>query len=1116
MLERYDAVIREQLQRGIVELVNDEASNTIKERIHYLPHHAVVREDKATSKVRIVYDASARSTGPSLNDCLHTGPSFGQFIFDILLRFRVHAVALAGDIEKAFLMIKVDERDRDVLRFLWIQNSNAQPVEVITLRFTHVVFGVNCSPFLLNATIRHHMETYKSTDPEFVKKFLLSIYVDDVSFGSDGVQSTYDLYMKAKSRLKEGGFLLRKFITNSEELRHLIATNEQLSEPLTNDTLVKEEDQSYTKCTLGTTAKSDGQHKILGVQWDYIRDQFVFGIDEVACQMKKVEPTRRNAVSLSARFFDPIGIVSPVIVLFKIFYQQLCAAKVGWDEPLKGELLKGWKSLCEALQSANVMTVPRCYHMITGTCLTARLIGFCDASSKAYAAVVYLRVEDDDDVSVTFVAAKTRVTPIKTISIPRLELLSALLLSRLVKNVEGALQSELRLNETICYTDSKVTLCWIQGKNHEWKQFVGNRVASIHTVVPPSNWYHCPGKENPADIPSRGMTPSELSQNTLWLSGPSWLQTLEGIAEGPDTNLVMPQECQLELKVTSVSNMLIATEDQGVNIAELINCERFSGTFRLLKTTVMVFRAVRNFLAKIGRTCQVIPNDRASEFDQARVIWLRQMQSQLQKCSKFSLWKQQFGLFVDELNLWRCGGRMGNSALAPAAKYPILLDKQHHLTRLIVMDAHKKVFHNGVRETLTELRASYWLVRGRQLVRKLIFSCVTCRKHEGQPYRAVPPPPLPEFQVTVSRPFEHTGVDFAGPLYVRRTENVKVWLCLYTCCTTRGVHLDLVENLDAATFIRSLKRFTSRRGIPVRIVSDNGSTFTAAAKVLKRMFTDPALEQHLLSCHMRWDFNLEKAPWWGGIFERLVKSTKRCLRKVIGTARLSYDELLTVVTEVEGVLNSRPLTYLSSEDVEEPLTPSHLMIGYRVMSLPDLPAVDFDDPTFNASPDNLRGRFKHLLIVTQRFWTRWRKEYLTELRESHRTLLARRKAADVVKNGEIVVIHDESLPRGQWRLGRIEQVIKGSDGHARGVRVRTQTKTGRPTVLQRPIQLIYPLEINGQPGSDDSRDIATTTAPDLSMDCAVDNSVTPGETRSRPQRAATVRAHGRIAEWMKD
>ena len=245
------------------------------------------------------------------------------------------------------------------------------------------------------------------------------------------------------------------------------------------------------------------------------------------------------------------------------------------------------------------------------------------------------------------------------------------------------------------YTDSKVTLYWIQGKTHEWKQFVGNRVTSIRAVIPPSNWYHCPGKENPADIPSRGTTPSELAQNSLWLSGPIWLQTLQETTEPPDSTSVMPNECQQELKARSITNMLTALGDQGVDLAEVIDCERFSSAFRLLKTTVIVFRAVRNFLARIRRTCQVIPNDRASEFDQARIIWLRQMQSQLQECSRFPLWKQQFGLFIDESNLWRCGRRMGNSVLAPAAKNPILLDKQHHLTRLIVMDAHRRVLHNG-------------------------------------------------------------------------------------------------------------------------------------------------------------------------------------------------------------------------------------------------------------------------------------------------------------------------------------------------------------------------------------------------------------------------------------
>ena len=204
---KYDSIIKDQLNRGIVEVVKDLSVHD-EDHVHYLPHHGVVRQDKATSKLRIVYDASAKSSGPSLNDCLYTGPSFGQSIFNILLRFRLHRVALAGDIEKAFLMVSVECKDRDCLRFLWVRDVKDETPEVIILRFTRVVFSVSSSPFLLNATVNHHMETYQHMDPTFVDKFLSSIYVDDVSLGGDNVDSTFELYLKSKLRLAEAGFKL--------------------------------------------------------------------------------------------------------------------------------------------------------------------------------------------------------------------------------------------------------------------------------------------------------------------------------------------------------------------------------------------------------------------------------------------------------------------------------------------------------------------------------------------------------------------------------------------------------------------------------------------------------------------------------------------------------------------------------------------------------------------------------------------------------------------------------------------------------------------------------------------------------------------------------------------
>ncbi len=1126
LLAEYNTIIQDQLDKGMVEAVA-QPMLTDSDQVHYIPHHGVVRQDKATSKLRIVYDASARSTGPSLNDCLYTGPKFGQSIFDILLRFRLHQVALTGDIEKAFHMVSVQERDRDALRFLWVADPSVEPPEMVTLRFTRVVFGVSSSPFLLNATINHHMETHRGSDPAFVDKFLSSIYVDDLVSGSSDLESTHELYLKSKLRLAAAGFKLRKFVTNSDELHRRIQESE--SPPVdggAGEPAHAEDDQSYAKDSLGAkTEEKQGINKVLGVQWNDTQDEFQFDIGDVAHTMEGSEPTKRSVVSVTARFFDPLGVVSPVTILFKIFCQQLCEAKVGWDEPLSGCLLEKWDQLLLMLKGAKAVTIPRClYRDVSRPLQSARLVGFCDASTKAYAAVVYMRFESEARVDVKFLATKTRVAPVGGITIPRLELLSAVLLSKLITSIRAALEPELSLDDHVCFTDSKVSLYWIQGVNHEWKQFVENRVATIRRLVQPQNWRHCPGRENPADIPSRGMSVSALTETPIWLQGPDWLHSKEGPPEESDvytSELQVPDDCRSEMKRKELTHSLVTVENKGHEescLSRLINPERYGSSHRLFRVTALVLKFIRCLRRRVDSAESSTPSDAPlspSDLDQAKLYWIKDLQSHMKRDGRFPAWRHQLGLFVDESGVWRCGGRMSNSCLSPAAQTPILLDKKHHLAALIVMDAHKRVMHNGVKETLTELRSTYWLVRGRQFVRKLIHDCVICRKLEGKHCQGIPPPPLPEYRVQQSRPFQTTGVDFAGPLHVKTSDAAgtsKAWLCLYTCCTTRALHLDLVPDMTATTFMNSFRRFTARRGTPNRMISDNAKTFKSAATIVKNILESSEAKKFFSNLHVEWQFNLERAPWWGGIFERMIKSAKRCLKKAIGKNCLTYDELLTLVIEVEAVLNSRPLTYVSSEDVEEPLTPSHLLVGYRILTLPD-PSVP-DDPDY--SPENVTRRMSHLAKTLGNFWKRWKKEYLLELREFHRTRVEK-GIAYTIKKGEVVTVYDEGHPRGLWRLGKVEDLIQSSDGKVRGVYVKVMSKKGRTKVLRRPIQHIYPLEIHS---NSQGSDLTVSKTPPVSdghpQDVTEGTGSAPNDTPRRPVRTAAIQARDRVLGCMMD
>jgi len=317
ILKEYSTIIEDQLTAGIIEMV-DQTDETAS-KTHYLPHHAVVRRDKETSKVRIVYDASAHVKGPSLNDCLHTGPKFNQKVLDILLRFRVYGVAWVVDIEKAFLMISVSPEDRDVLRFLWVDNPLSANPHIVVYKFTRVVFGVSSSPYLLNSTIQHHLEKYSSSHPELVAKLLESFYVDDLVCGGNNDDDAYEHYSFAKDILSQASFNLRKFVTSSRTLR------ERVSEEVNPANRFSGSDVTYVDATLSPDQPVlPEEHKVLGVRWNVHSDQLIFELSSVAASTIGVVPTKRRAVSLIGRFYDPLGFLSPITIRFKVMIQELC------------------------------------------------------------------------------------------------------------------------------------------------------------------------------------------------------------------------------------------------------------------------------------------------------------------------------------------------------------------------------------------------------------------------------------------------------------------------------------------------------------------------------------------------------------------------------------------------------------------------------------------------------------------------------------------------------------------------------------------------------------------------------------------------------------------------
>ncbi|XP_046841041.1 uncharacterized protein LOC124435136 [Xenia sp. Carnegie-2017] len=347
---------------------------------------------------------------------------------------------------------------------------------------------------------------------------------------------------------------------------------------------------------------------------------------------------------------------------------------------------------------------------------------------------------------------------------------------------------------------------------------------------------------------------------------------------------------------------------------------------------------------------------------------------------------------------------------------------------------------------MAKVRERYWVPRLRRLVKKQRKRCYRCKRFTTKPYQAPIPAPLPKTRTEGTTPYKVIGVDFAGPIKykVKKNQEGKAYLVLFSCSLTRGVYLELLKSLETTSFLQSLKRLIARRGRPSLIYSDNAKTFQAAAAWLKRAMQDERFHSALSKHSIKWRFNLSRAPRWGGQFERLIGVFKSSFYKVVGKGLLKFDELAEVVLDVEICMNNRPLSYVE-DDVELPvLTPSSFVLQ-QTNVIPEVESHHIKD-------GELRKRAKYLHKIKTQLWNRWQREYLTSLRQ--RNQVNKSATESHPKEGDIVLIKGDEKNRNMWKIGKVTMLIRGRDGVVRGVKLQC----GKIS-LERPIQLIYPLEL---------------------------------------------------------
>jgi len=1020
----YIKFIKEYIELNHMQVYNEEDNKNVVSD-YFLPHNAVININSATTRLRVVFDGSCKTNiGLSLNDALLKGPTIQEELITIVARFRKHKFALSADVSKMYRQIWVDPQHRNYQKILWRENST-EPLR--TYRLNTVTYGTVPASFLATGCLSKLAEKEYQVFPDACDAIKSDFYMDDYLGGSDTKDNALKLRNSLIEVMRRGGFPLRKWMSNSSELLNDIPDigNKSMT--------IMELENEMTK--------------ILGLLWCPERDVFKYKIE--ITKLSDLPVTKRNILSQISSLFDPLGLVGPIVIRAKILMQKLWQLQCDWDKPVPIEVKNEWKSYLSSLNYLRELEIPR--YLGTEIKYEIQIHGFADASLLAYGACLYIRCSSIDNVHVTkLICAKSKIAPLKIISLPRLELCAAVILARLANKVLPKLK--LNIKTRYFWTDSSITLAWIKSPSSKWKTFVSHRVGEIQDITSLNEWNHVSTQDNPADLISRGCRPDQIINNELWWEGPHWLNDNSDKWPKSKINLNIGTIPEAKEKIV----LLINPIDENL-------IKKYSSWNKLLR----VFSYCLGFIKICVKKLKIVGPIQSEELREAEIAVI--------KITQLYYWSNDINSLINnsilsnksklknlqpflENGIMRVGGRLKNALyLDQFQRNPILIPQNSVIASLILQNEHEKLLHAGPQAMLANTRLKYWIIGGRNTARHIFHRCIKCFRLQTTITEPIMGN-LPVERLEPCRAFKKCGVDFAGPINIKTSLRKKAaitkgYTCVFVCFSTRAVHIELVSDLTSDAFLNALKRFIGRRGVCSDIYSDNATNFVGANKKLlelKMLFQSAThldkLYNALAKDGITWHFIPPRSPHFGGLWEASIKSIKTHLYRVLGETHLTYEELNTILIKIEAVLNSRPLTPLSSDPLDAaPLTPAHFLIGEPTCSLPE--------PDLSSVPDNRLKRWQRVTQLTQCLWKRWNKEYLAQLQTRKKWLSNKGPA---LKVGTLVLIKEDNISPLSWALGRVLQVHAGTDDV-----IRVATVLCRGKEIKRSVRKLCPLPFEG-------------------------------------------------------